>query len=373
METENIPLDVESNPPEEIVVFDDSPAALSALLEKDEVTANRILDLIGGFENYPMFERESHLLDLGCEDFKGTVVGILDKVIAFLNRIMEDMFDGSLALSLAFDNILLRVEELNTLTRTTARRSKEPTFDVTTRIQNLCVRYKAINEVQGLIANLKNLEQIGKQFFDYNNEELIRAAFHIPQRITTAEELNKLVETIMLSNPVKMVSSNPLYSHRGYRHESLHLMGNYQVVVLDKSPEATGIDRMLGISVKLDNSERDPLPLPDLIKFQHFSGPVQITVLRQVEKMAEMFNRASGMSIRHRRKERIRSMLNIVKGIRNQIVNDQVEGADEAILRQFVEVLERYIDWLANPYLGILALAGRNLNAVLNVCRSNIK
>lgn len=356
-----------------IEVFDDSPSALAKLLSKDETTATRVIELLGGFEEFKPFVRDKELLDISNEDFKATLIAVIDRIIKFLDRVMEDLFDGSLAIGLTFDKILFRVEELSTLTRTTARRSREPNFSVKTRTQNLCVRYRPITEVQGLIANLKNLELISKSFFDYQNEQLIKAAFHIPQDVSNRQQLNDFARLLMSNNPVGMTTTNPLYTHRGFRHESLHLMGNHQLVITDQAPNTEDLERMFGISIKLDHSERDPLPVPSEINFQHFSPSIQVTVLRQIEKIAENMSRASGMNIRHRRKERIKAMSNTVKTIRNKLAADRVENTNEDVLRSFIEVLERYIDWLANPYLGLLALSARNLNAALNVCELNIK
>ncbi|AEH03525.1 internal head protein [Pseudomonas phage PhiPA3] len=348
---------------------------LSELMETSPEIAAKIIELMGSNEAYAEYKhalRQTLSLDVSTEDFKEEFAKLLDRILAFLKAMAKDLFDGTAGMALTMERIMLRADRLQTDARSVARRDKATTFKINTRIQNLCVRYRPITEVQGLFSALRNLDIVARTYYEFQNSQMLSASLRIPNVINNEGELANVIETIMSVNPVGMAANNQLFRHSGYRHESIHLLGNRQLVVVDKRPDGGQVDRLLGIEVKLDDSERDPLPLPEEITFQRFSTSIEVSLLRQVVKTAEMLNRANNLSTRHRRRDRINQLTAIVNKVRDNLQTDQLRDVSEDSYRLFVRVIEAYIDWLANPYLGFMALCARDLTAILNVCEANI-
>lgn len=356
-------------------VFFESPEYLSDLLESGEQEAAKVLELLGSSEEYKSVRRElDNVLNLSYsnEDYKDVLLTLLDKIIQFLKSLAKSTSDGSLAMSITYERILMRVRRLFTETNVSSRHSKESSFAVKTRLQNLCVRYKPISDVQLLITSLKNLDNVSKTYFNYINNDILPAGNDIVTNIRSDKDLQEIVGKLERINPLNMANENSYFSDRGYRIESLHLMGNHQLTISNGRPDASGSDKLLGINVDLVTSEFDPLPLPEVINFEKFGITTQKTVLRLVESIATNLNKYTTISVRHNRQRNIDRLVTHITSIRNGVANTGIDSTQKELYDNYILLIEKYIDWLSSPYLGLLALSSRNLSATLNVCESNL-
>lgn len=358
-----------------VVAVNAGPSVLSDLLEADETLAQDILYLVGGIEHYRNFKHVTpRQFSLSLEDGgkdSSYLVTLLDTLIRFLIRMVEDIGNGSTGISLTLHKIINRAEAINTDSRSVRRVNKQTEFKIDTRVQNLCVNFKPINDPQKIMMYLKSADTVMRKYYKFQDEELLKVVPTITTlRPGTTASLDQLVSILSNVSPMSFASLAG-FSSGEFRRSGPHLLGNQQLSVINKNPTGSLIEQLTGQEFLLQLSDAEPKPPPEFIMFDTFARTIEQSILRQVISTAtDLANRISVMS-RLRRTGRINDLVKYLDNLRRDISTGQYEGEALQNAVTFVMLLEAFNNWLVNPYLSLLALLSRNMSAILNVCEAN--
>lgn len=351
-----------------------SPSVLSDLLESDDLLANEILSLIGGLEHYTNHRHHtSKNFSLSLEDANepGLLSKIIDGIIRFLVRMAKDIENGTVGISLTLGRLLDRAETINTSSRSVRRTNKSTKFDITTRIQNLSVNYRVVNDPQRLLMYLKSVDQIVRKFYQYQNDSLVNVIPGLttirPSDVDSVERMVSLLEPV---SPVSFAKTSG-FSDRGFRKDGPHLLGNQQLIVIDKNVSSEGIERLVGQEFVLQPSDDEPKGPPAKITFDSFARTTEQSILRQVIATLTDLNAKISVLSRNRRTSRVESLVSYLERLRREVDNQVYQGDSLDRANKIIQLVETYNNWLVNPYLGLLALTCRNMSAILNVCDAN--
>lgn len=296
---------------------------------------------------------------------------LLDALIKFLVRMMEDIKDGSLAINVNLHRIITRAELIDTSSRTTSRANSNPTFTVTTRIQNLCINNRPINDPQRLMMYLKSVDQIIRNYFKYQEEELLKVIPLITQLSPRRPgDLDRLIALMKNVSPIKFAEGAG-FSKDGHRMVGPHLLGNQQLLVISKAPDSNQIENLIGQEFVLQPSDLTPKAVPNEIVFNVFAGTTERSIIHQVLVTSRDLVNRIGLMARTRRSNRIKDIISQLELIRNDVVKGNYDGDDLTSATSFIQLLETFNNWLVNPYLNLLSLSCRNMSAILNVCEAN--
>jgi hypothetical protein len=351
-----------------------NPKVLSDLLEADDLLAAEILTLIGSVEHYRNDRHRStkqFTLGLEAEEEHGMFMRLLDSLITFLIRMVKDVTDGSMGLSINLAKIINRAEQINTTSRANRRTNKDGKFKIETRVSNLSINYKTINDPQRILMYLKSEDQIVRKYFRYQDEELLKI---VPAIMSLRPTDDRAVEVLasLLSNvsPLGFAKVNG-FSDRGSRLVGPHMLGNQQLIVLDKNPTGEFHEQLIGQEFLLQPSDAEPKIPPAYIEFDVFAKTIEQSILRQVIATATDLSSKTGVISRARRASRIGELVKYLERIRKDVASGAYQGADLQAATNFILLLEAFDNWLVNPYLSLLSLMVRNMSAVLNVCEAN--
>lgn len=347
-----------------------SPALLSALLEDNPSLAQWVMQIDGGMEDYKSATLPTRRLSLGNEDLKETVSDLLAKFIRLMENIIQDLFNGTLAATLVYEKILNRAEDALVDARTNARKTHGNTMRMDTRIQNLCVNYRPVTDVASLVSHQRNLQQVAKLFFEYQNGSALSPLANIRSTPVTPEGFTQLLNAISYASPMQLVQGN-VFNTNGYSHQTVHLLGNHKLVIMNRYPEGDAKQQLTHIEFRLQTSDPEPRELPEFIDFQRFAKPTEFSLIKQVIQFAEMVVANNTVSLRFRRQNRLQAMLTFVKEIKHGLDTGQLDENAVALRQGFIDLLGAYKNWLTDPYLNFMAYCSRDLNAILNVCEAN--
>lgn len=350
------------------------PQVLSDLLESDDLLAAEILTLIGSTEHYRNDRlRTRRQFSLGLEDNAemGFFMKLLDGLIKFLVRMGDDLLNGALGINLNLNKIINRAEQINTASRSNRRVNKTGTFKIDTRIQNLSINYRPINDPQRLMMYLKSVDGLMRRYFKYQDEQLLTI---IPGIMSLRPDTPDAVETLtnLLNNvsPVNFAKASG-FNEGEYRMTGPHMLGNQQLTVINKNPTGDATERLIGQEFLLQPSDSEPKVPPEYIEYDVFAKTIEQSILRQVILTAtELVNR-TGMYARNRRRGRSNDLVKYLDQIRKDVASGKYQDADLTTASTFILLLEAFNNWLVNPYLSLLALMCRNMSAVLNMCEAN--
>ena len=351
-----------------------NPKVLSDLLEADDLLASEILYLIGSVEHYRNDRQRStkqFALGLEADEDQGLFMRLIDNLIKFLIRMADDVFNGSAGISLNLSKVVNRAEQINTASRADRRVNKDGKFKVETRIQNLSINFRTINDPQRILMYLKSVDQMVRKYFRYQDEDLLKIVpALISLRPNDPRALDVLVNLLSNVSPVGFAQANG-FNDQGSRLMGPHMLGNQQLIVLNKNPTGEPYEQLIGQEFLLQPSDAEPKSPPDYIEFDVFARTIEQSILRQVIATAEDLSARIGIMPRSRRSSRIAELVKYLDTIRRDITNGVYKGSDLQSATNFILLLEAFNNWLVNPYLSLLALMTRNMSAILNVCEAN--
>ncbi|AAL82997.1 internal head protein [Pseudomonas phage vB_Pae10145-KEN51] len=368
-------IDIYKDTPDEMIIDLDEPKRLADLLSGDEALARRVMDLLGGMEDYNQIQGVIKELEdvVSTEDISDTIKHVIDRVIKLFVTTIEKLMDSGVVLAATAEYVAIRAENLRVNSRARTRKNKNPTFLITTRIQNLSVRYKPITNSANLLSHLRVLETVVDGYINGLDNVILRPANIIPSYMNPNASPDALAELLLNSAPTKITTPS-VYRDQGNRFVSLHLLGNHQIVInYNPDKNASAYDQCRDISSRLVPSEETPRPLPVEIEFEHFNHQVTESIIDRVVKVVDKINRANAASMRTRRNERLRTLKGALIRFRDELTRARNEGRPDREIQELVSLVETYVDWLAIPYHDLFKLTCRNLTAILNVCDENLK
>jgi hypothetical protein len=351
-----------------------NPKVLSDLLEADDLLAAEILTLIGSVEHYRNDrQRSTKQFALGLEagEDQNLFMRLLDTLIRFLSRMIEDVANGTAGISLNLVKIINRAEQINTESRANHRVNKEGKFKIDTRLQNLSINFRIINDPQRLMMYLKSVDQMVRKYYRWQDDELLKLIPAIMTiRPTEPNALDTLVNLLSNVSPVGFAKVNG-FNDQGSRFMGPHMLGNQQLIVLNKNPEGEQFEQLIGQEFLLQPSDAEPKSPPEYVEFDVFARSIEQSILRQVIATATDLSTRIGVMARGRRSTRVGDLIKYLDAIRKDVANGVYEGADLQAATNYILLLEAFNNWLVNPYLSLLALMTRNMSAILNVCDAN--
>jgi len=351
-----------------------APDVMSALMELDPAIADEILELTHGIELYKNIRLiQPRLLSLSfeSEEQRSLLSRMLDALIRFITRFIRDIYDGTATLSFSLGKLHNRAELINTDSRAARRTNRSDTFKVDTRIHNLCVNYRPINDPQRLLMVLKSNHVIFKNYFKYQNVDLpnvIPSLLGIDPR--REESVIQLIELLTPVSPMARAEAMGFSGDQTSR-VSVQLLGNQRLHAMAKNPVGDAIEQLAGQEWLLLPSSDDPKPLPLSITYSVFASTIEQSILREIVATTTDLETNFGIVSRNRRSMRVDDLTKYLERLRNNIVATQYDAETEQRARQIIRMLEAYCSWLVNPYLNMMGLYIRNANAALNVCAAN--
>lgn len=311
-------------------------------------------------------------LSLGLEkDDTGLLSRLINALIKFLIRMMDDLTEGTTAVSLNLNRIITRAENINTASRASSRVNREPVFKINTRIANLCVNFKPINDPQRILMYLKTVDQIVRNYFKYQDEQLLSVIPVITQlNPASPTDLDQLLSILGNVSPVAFARGAG-FSDETNRMVGPHLLGNQQLLVLNKNYDGDQVEQLTGQEFVLQSSDHEVKAPPLFIQYDVFARTIEQSILRQIIATSRDLAARIGMLARHRRSTRVKAIVTYLEVIRKNVEQNRYEGEALVNATAFITLIEAYDNWLVNPYLNLLALSCRNMSAVLNVCEAN--
>ncbi|ABY62988.1 internal head protein [Pseudomonas phage 201phi2-1] len=351
-----------------------APDVMSTLMELNPAIADEILELTHGIERYKnirLLQPKLFELSLEATDQGSILSRMLDALIRFITRFIRDVYEGTATLSFSLGKLHDRAELINTESRSMRRTNRSNEFKIDTRIHNLCVNYKPINDPQRLLMVLKTNNVLFKSYFKYQNVELPNIIPNIvninPKR---PDSVIALVELLSPVSPMAKASAMNFSGDQTSR-ASLQLLGNQRLHAMTKNPVGDVVDQLAGQEWLLLPASDDPKPLPPSITYPVFAATIEQSILREIVSATTDLESNFGIVSRNRRSMRVDDLTRYLERLRNSILTKQYDAETEERAQQIIRMLEAYCTWLVNPYLNMMGLYIRNANAVLNVCDAN--
>lgn len=346
---------------------------LSDLMESDDELSKQISYLMGGVEHYHNHNQRTRFpLAISVEDASFDIKTIIERILKYLVNLTKDVFDGSMLASLAIEGVISRAENLLLDGRTAKRNHKTSNFVISTRIQNLSVRYKAISDPQQLLIQLKVLGRVVSAIMTYMTYTVYTGYEALINFNPLDESLDKVAGEILVSSPA-ILKNDILFKNNGYTIESPQLLGCQKLVVNNTRHDSSLFERALGASMALFTAESEPLPLPMMVKFDRFSLSLEKSLLTEVISVATTISKVNTLNRRTNRRNKLMLITSRISDM-NRLIDEspRTEGEVKNI-RGYISLLETYSGWITTPYVSLIALTQRNLTAILNVCEGNAK
>lgn len=364
----------ELTPPAPTTAVNAAPDVMSALMELSPEISDEILELVHGIEHYKnirLYKSRQFQLGIESEEQTSVISRLIDALISFLTRFMNDVFEGTASLSFALGKVVNRAELISTESRTTRRTNRKDEFKVDTRIQNLCVNYRPINDPQQLLMIMRSNDQLIKSYFRYQNVEL-------PETITQLVRIDPASETAVIEMVEVLTKVSPMVKAASFQLTgdsaslgSIQLLGNQRLHAMSKNSTGAVVEQLAGQEWLLLPSSDQPRPLPQHITYQTFASTIEQSLLRQVISTSTDLESNFGIVSRNRRASRVADLKRYLERLRNGIVTKRYDDEASERATQLIRMLEAYSAWMVNPYLNMMGLYIRNANAVLNVCAAN--
>lgn len=296
---------------------------------------------------------------------------LIDGLIKFLVRMMDDLTDGSTAISLNLNRVITRAENINTASRATGRKTRDTTFKVETRLANLSINFKPINDPQRLLMYLKSSDVLIRNYFKYQEEQLLKVIPNITRlNPGSSGDLDQLVAILNNVSPFAFARSAG-FSVDTNRMVGPHILGNQQLMVLSKTPDGDQVEQLTGQEFLLQSSDHEVKTPPPFLEFDVFARTIEQSILREIITTAHDLAARIGMFARLRRSNRVKEVISYLDIIRKDVNFGKYEGETLQTATAFITLIEAFNNWLVNPYLNLLALSCRNMSAILNVCEAN--
>lgn len=344
---------------------------LSDLMESDPLLEQEILYLSGGVESYKdRNQRTNFPITLSLEDSNSTLVKVIERILRYLQNMIKDVFDGSAASAVVLSKVHSRAEELATNSRFARRNSQKTEFEIATRIQNLSVKYKPISDPQVLLQHLKVFNNIIGDVYRY----LTVTVYGCFEDLIKYDPLNGSIEglaaSVVNSSPAQLMNTGR-FINQGLQLTSPQLLGNQKIVVTNKRPDGSPLDKLLACNMTLENAELEPREIPNSIKYNRFGISLEQSLIREVISVIQTLGQYNNLNRRSIRRQRMQLVVDRIAAI--QKIADEVDTVTSQNVHNYIRMLEVYSGWMMSPYVGMIALTHRNLTAVLNVCEGNTK
>jgi hypothetical protein len=343
------------------------------LADSDANVTEEVIDLIGGLEHYKPYESigDAPFFFTGMESISDTVVRIFDRIIAFIKRWIKVLADAEFKLSLHTALHGHSLENIRTNMRATSRKPKSSSaFSVQTRIVNLSVNYKPINNSINLLNALTVLKAVADGYFKGHSEHVLSQVNQVVSSVTEQKSADALADIMSAASPMK-ISHMGVFRKQDQHVESPHLMGNHRFVITDDNANAdNSTERAQGIRVKLVPSQLTPVEAPYQVSFEYFDNNMMEALLIKCDAILNVLADSNDGPHRHARRQALKTLLSAVERVNEEVQRNGIRDEEEA--RRVVAVLESYISWIADPYTSFYAYVLRNVRAALNVCEANI-
>lgn len=336
--------------------------------------AKTIMEVVQGVEQYKnirLYKPRQLQITLESEGQASLLSRLIDALISFLNRFIKDVQDGTATLSFSLGRVINRAELINTEASAARRGNRKEEFVIDTRINNLCVNYRAITDPQQLMMHIKNNDNMLKAYFRYQNQEL-------PDTIPQLVRIDPTNETAVLTMVDILAKVSPLTKATSFQFNgdagsmaSIQLLGNQRLHALAKNSASDSVDYIAGQEWLLLPASDEPKPMPQKLVYKTFATTIEQSILRQVIATASDIESNFGIVSRNRRANRISELMQYLERLRNNIAMGRYDDASTVRATQLVRLLEAYSSWMVNPYLSMMSLYIRNATAVLNVCAGN--
>lgn len=361
---------------EDVVVESGIPGdvpVLSELMENDPEMAKEIVYLMGGVESFRNVNRSTRFpLSISVEEGNYNIKAVIEKIIGYLVSLLEDIFSGSTAGALAVEGVVSRAENTLLNSRTARRNHQKNEFIIDTRIQNLSVRYRPISDPQQLLIQLRILNGVVKAVFTYLTHSVFSGFNDLIAFDPTRDNLDDLANKLVSSAP-SVLKGDSKFINNGFTINSPQLLGNQQIVINNRRPDAHALESILACNMALQTAEEQPREIADNIEYRKFGVSLEQSIIREVIDIATTLSNYNTLNRRTIRRNRLKLITQRLNNLNTTV--DSGEATEETILniRNYIRVLEVYSGWVSSPYVGLIALVHRNLTAVLNVCEGNAK
>lgn len=346
---------------------------LSDLMETDDELGKQISYLMGGVEHYHNLNQRTRFpLAISVEEATFDIKAIIERILKYLANLTKDIFDGSMLASLAIEGVISRAENLLLDGRTAKRNHKTNNFVISTRIQNLSVRYKAISDPQQLLIQLKVLGRVVSAIMTYLTYTVYNGYEALINFNPLNESLDKVAGEILVSSPATL-KNDILFKNNGYTITSPQLLGCQKLVVNNTRHDSSLLEQVLGASMALYTAESEPLPLPMSVKFDRFSLSLEKNLLTEVISIATTISNTNTLSRRTNRRNKLMLITSRISDMNRLMDGSSHTESEVKSVRGYISLLETYSGWISTPYVSLIALTQRNLTAVLNVCEGNAK
>lgn len=341
---------------------------IAELLSIDNENALSVLRLVDSTEDYhshPPIDPDLFSVEISQEDIAQSSLSALKTIFDATKSIAKQVFNEMTNMELIARYISFHASNIQTSARdrrNTTRFANTP-LEVNTRIANLSIRYEPVKDVAGLLTALRILGNVTRDYYSYNNDNLLKVADRLPSLIHDADQLQGALVNF---SPAQLFRTTSFYpGNEPETHVTAHLLGCHRVSI--KTQYSTGIlDQRF--TVRLVPSDTTPRPLPDKIVFKRFTMQSMDQVLRQVKEIADFLQEVNTPMIRQRRMARIERLSLLTTKVAREI---QESGFDSERHRKVIALVNQYNDWITSPYKELYGLVCRDLRAVLNVCELN--
>jgi hypothetical protein len=343
------------------------------LADSDANMTEEVIDLVGGLENYKPYESIGDIpfFFTGMESISDTVVKIFDRIIAFIKKWIKVLADAEFKLSLHTALHSHSLENIRTNMRASSRKPKgSEAFTVFTRIPNLSVNYRPVNNSMNLLNALTVLKAVSEVYFDGHSEHVLAQVTKVVTGVTEQKPSDYLADLMAPANPMN-IANNAVFRTQEQHVESPHLLGNHRFVITnDNGASSSSTERAQGIRVKLVPSQLTPVEAPAHVNFQYFDNNMMEALLIKCEGILKVLADSNDGPHRHARRQALAALLAAVERVNDDVQRNGIRDEEEA--RKVVAVLESYIAWIADPYTSFYAYVLRDVRAALNVCEANI-
>jgi len=340
---------------------------IAQLLSTDNDTALSVLRLVDSteaFEDHPK-PIDLDLFTVSQEDMATNSLKALKTIFGWTKSVAKQIFNEMTNMELVARYLAFHAQNIETMSRdrrTSSQFNNKPLV-VSTRVANLCLRYEPVKDAGALLTALRILNNTARDYYDYNNDDLLKVADRLPSLLHDADVLQGALTGV---SPAKLFRSASFYpASEPETHVTAHLLGNHRLSV--RTQYGTGLlDQRF--TVRLVPSDIAPRPVPNAIEFKRFSMQTMDQILRQVQDIAKRLLDINTPLTRQRRMARIERISLLSSKIAREI---QTNGFEADRHRKVIALVNQYNDWIVSPYRELYGLICRDLRAVLNVCELN--
>jgi len=357
------------------VVPIDLTASLSEVVQDDD-GYGAVMRLIESVEHYNAFEREPGGLALpsfSLEGFDGErKASMIASILEWLRKVMKALFDEMAGLEGVMRLIAgraLNLKELSRDRKVKSAISNGSSFEINTRVINLCIRSSPVDTIGELYGHLRNLDALVRAYYTYDPLHELSHVMHAVQASRDPEGVRHALARV---SPRKLAQSKVLFPHPENDEwlASTNLLGNHRLVLKQRMNAATA-DAEVNALVRLVPSELSPRPVPASVEFSRFGLGQSDQCLTLIHDLAKHLVTINSTSARITRNA---GLSQLTRALQKLEVDSRMSASDGTVVAQLgatAALVEHYIDWIVNPYNGLYGLTCRNLRAALNVCELN--